>query len=230
MHCWDAHIHACMLKDVLLLSTPWTVARQASLSMRFPKQEDWTRLPCPLLGYLPDPGIKPASPELAGECFSTVPSGHLRMHIYISPNVTIWTHIGNQLGLDENCWFIFYRFIENHIPDKCDFWRQPSYLFPDLMDFSAFPWKHVSRNWARETIPEWRKGCGTGWVRTIQTMLLFFYWSVMGMSFLSPGLSFFSWWMVYPEGLPRSHSSPFLPLCASLLQPGHFTFVSSFLL
>ena len=67
--------------------------------MGFPKQEDWIRLPCPLLGYLPDPGIKPVSPELAGECFSTVPSGHLRMHIYISPNVTIWTHIGNQLGL-----------------------------------------------------------------------------------------------------------------------------------
>jgi len=34
--------------------TPWTVAHQASLSMRFPRQECWSRLPFPSLGNLPD--------------------------------------------------------------------------------------------------------------------------------------------------------------------------------
>ena len=92
-----------MLSCIRLFVTPWTVARQAPPSMEFSRQEYWSGLSFPSPGYLPDPGIEPASPALAGECFSTVPPGHLRMHVYISPNVTIWTHIGNQLGLDENC-------------------------------------------------------------------------------------------------------------------------------
>ena len=51
--------------------TPWTVARQAPLSMRFPKQEYWSGLPFPSPGNLPDPGIEPMSPTLAGEFFTT---------------------------------------------------------------------------------------------------------------------------------------------------------------
>ena len=38
--------------------TPWTVARQAPLSMGFPRREYWSGLPFPLPGNLPDPGIK----------------------------------------------------------------------------------------------------------------------------------------------------------------------------
>ena len=44
--------------------TPWTVARQASLSMRFYRQEYWIGLPFPSSGDLPDPGIEPGSPAL----------------------------------------------------------------------------------------------------------------------------------------------------------------------
>ena len=44
-----------------LFVTPWSVARQASLSMGFSRQEYWSRLPCPPARDLPDPGIKPAS-------------------------------------------------------------------------------------------------------------------------------------------------------------------------
>ena len=54
--------------------TPWTVARQAPLSMGFPRQEYWRGLPCPPPGDLPDPGIKPSSltsPALAGRFFTT---------------------------------------------------------------------------------------------------------------------------------------------------------------
>ena len=40
----------------------WTVAYQAPLSMGFPIQEYWSRLPCPAPGDFPDPGIQPVSP------------------------------------------------------------------------------------------------------------------------------------------------------------------------
>ena len=46
--------------------TPWTIGYQAPLSMGFPRQEYWSGLPFPSPGDLPDPGIKPESPELAG--------------------------------------------------------------------------------------------------------------------------------------------------------------------
>ena len=59
---------------------PWTVARQAPLFMEFSRQEDWRGLPFPTLGDLSDPEIKPMSfesPALAGEFFTTAPSGKL---------------------------------------------------------------------------------------------------------------------------------------------------------
>ena len=36
--------------------TPWTVARQAPLSVGFPRQDHWSGLPFPSPGDLPDPG------------------------------------------------------------------------------------------------------------------------------------------------------------------------------
>ena len=51
---------ACSL-CVPLLATPWTVARQAPLSMGFFRQEYWGGLPFPAAGDLPDPGIEPES-------------------------------------------------------------------------------------------------------------------------------------------------------------------------
>ena len=49
--------------------TPWTVARQAPLSMGFSRQEFWSRLPFPSPGDLPDTGTEPMSlmsPALTG--------------------------------------------------------------------------------------------------------------------------------------------------------------------
>ena len=43
--------------------TPGTVARQAPLSMRFSRQEDYRGLPCPPPGDLPDPGSNPGLPH-----------------------------------------------------------------------------------------------------------------------------------------------------------------------
>ena len=46
---------------------PWTIAYLAPLSMGFPWQEYWSGLPCPPLGDLPNPGIKPRSPALQAD-------------------------------------------------------------------------------------------------------------------------------------------------------------------
>ena len=58
----------------VLFPTPWTVARQAPLSMGFPRQEFWSGLPFPPPGDLPDPGIKPRSPALQAD---SLPLSHL---------------------------------------------------------------------------------------------------------------------------------------------------------
>ena len=47
--------------------TLWTVARQASLSMGFSRQEYWSGLSFPPPGDLRDPGIKLASPALQAD-------------------------------------------------------------------------------------------------------------------------------------------------------------------
>ena len=55
--------------------TPWTVARQAPLSMDFPGKDTGNRLPFPSPGDLPDPEIEPTSTSLAGRFFTTEPIG-----------------------------------------------------------------------------------------------------------------------------------------------------------
>ena len=52
------------LSRVRLFATPWTVTRQALLSMGFSRQEYWSGLPFPSPEDLLDPGIKPGSPTL----------------------------------------------------------------------------------------------------------------------------------------------------------------------
>ena len=64
----------CMLSHVQLFAPLWTVAHQAPLSMGFPRQESWSRLPFPSPGDLPMPGVKPSSlmsPALADRFFTT---------------------------------------------------------------------------------------------------------------------------------------------------------------
>ena len=68
-------LSAQLLSCVQLFVIPWTVAHKAPLSMRFSRQEYWSRLPFPSPGDIPDPEIKPASPALAGRFFTTEPPG-----------------------------------------------------------------------------------------------------------------------------------------------------------
>ena len=51
------------------------IAHQAPLPMKFSRQEYWSGFPFPPSGDLPDPGIEPSSPALAGGFFTTEPPG-----------------------------------------------------------------------------------------------------------------------------------------------------------
>ena len=61
------------LSPIRLFATPWTIVRQAPLSMGFSRQQYWSGLPCPSLADLPDPGIELTSPALTGGFFTTEP-------------------------------------------------------------------------------------------------------------------------------------------------------------
>ena len=63
------------LSCVQLLVTPWTVTHQASLPIKFSRQEYCSGLPCPPPGDLPDPGIETISPALQVDSLPTDPPG-----------------------------------------------------------------------------------------------------------------------------------------------------------
>ena len=58
-----------LLSHVWLFVTPGTVACQTPLSILYSRQEYWSGLPFPSPGDLPNSGIEPAAPELAGGFF-----------------------------------------------------------------------------------------------------------------------------------------------------------------
>ena len=73
-------VHVCVLSCSVVSDSAasWTVAHQASLSMKFSRQEYWGGLPFTTPGDLLDPVIKPMSlavPALVGGFFTTVPAG-----------------------------------------------------------------------------------------------------------------------------------------------------------
>ena len=67
---------------VIQVYTPTSNAEEAEVEWFYedlcPWQEYWSRLPFPSPGYLPNPGIEPESPALAGGFFSTEPPGKPR--------------------------------------------------------------------------------------------------------------------------------------------------------
>ena len=68
----------CALFSLSVVSdslTPWTVARQAPLTMGFSKQEHWSGLPSPPPGDLPNSGVEPRSPALQADSLPSEPPG-----------------------------------------------------------------------------------------------------------------------------------------------------------
>ena len=64
-----------LLSRVQLFATPWTVAHQAPLSMRFSRQEYWSGLLFPSPGDLPDPGMEPGSYASQADALPSEPPG-----------------------------------------------------------------------------------------------------------------------------------------------------------
>ena len=89
-----------MLSCVRLFATPWTIARQAPLSMGFPRQEYWSGLLFAPPGDLPDPGTESAS-ALTGGFFTTEPLGrpHSKIIYHIIYNTHTLTHKYSQSKL-----------------------------------------------------------------------------------------------------------------------------------
>ena len=56
-------------------ATPWIVAYEAPLSMKFSRQEYWSGLPFPSPGDLPDSGIEPVSPAWQVNSIPLSPQG-----------------------------------------------------------------------------------------------------------------------------------------------------------
>ena len=90
------------LSRVQLFVTPWTVAQQAPLSMEFFRQEYWSGLPFPSPGDIPDPSIKPPSPELQADALPPEPPGKPNVVYTILPLIY---QIGN-LRLEEILWLV----------------------------------------------------------------------------------------------------------------------------
>ena len=78
-----------MLSCIQLFATLWTIARQASLSIGFSRQEYWSELPFPSPGDLPNPGLEPTSPALADRFFTTEPP---RKPQFECADTSNWTH------------------------------------------------------------------------------------------------------------------------------------------
>ena len=69
----------CRFSRVQLFATPWTVARQAPLSMGFPRQEYWSGVAVSPPGDLPDPGIEPTSPSSLALQANSLPLNHTQV-------------------------------------------------------------------------------------------------------------------------------------------------------
>ena len=98
-------LHSCMLSHSAMsdFAALWTVAHQAPLSMGFPRQEYWSRLPFPPSKDLPDPEIEPTSPALASGLFTTgspeKPSNAITEDLKKSSGTQTghhWDHTGKQ--------------------------------------------------------------------------------------------------------------------------------------
>ena len=106
-----------LFSRVQLFATLQTIARQAPLSMGFPRQEYWSGFPFPSPGDLPNPGIEPTSlmsSAVAGRFFTigtTWKAQDILPQIIINCSVTqaisghvSWIQSSNDMVKDEIKW------------------------------------------------------------------------------------------------------------------------------
>ena len=81
-------VGAELLSRVRVFATPWTVACQAPLSMKFSRQEYWSGLPFPSPEDLPDPGGEPPSPASPDSLPRAIMETHTHTNGVIDSTVT----------------------------------------------------------------------------------------------------------------------------------------------
>ena len=103
------HTHAYVLSHlsrVCFFATPWTVARQAPLSLGFSRQEHWSGLPFPSPRDLAGPGVKAAShmsPALADGFFTTSATWeaqHSQINTCGKDKMVLWSRMPRSVGGD----------------------------------------------------------------------------------------------------------------------------------
>ena len=80
-------VWVCVLCHIQLFVTPWTVAHQAPLSVRFSRQEYCSGLPLSSPGDPTNPGIEPKSPVSPTSRLNSLPLSYLG-----SPKSTVLKH------------------------------------------------------------------------------------------------------------------------------------------
>ena len=68
---------------VQLFATPWTVAHQSLLSLRFSRQEYWSGLLCSPPGEFPNQGIEPGFPALQADSLPLIHQGSPIKIVYV---------------------------------------------------------------------------------------------------------------------------------------------------
>ena len=123
---------------VWLCATPWTVAHQAPLFMRFSRQEYWSGLPCPPSGELPNLGIEPMSlmsPVLAGRLFTTstnrevTANWRLRLLEEMGPLKDVWKS-AQDVGV-----MVLQETADNRVSGLCGFMQFPPSKVTQLIPF-----------------------------------------------------------------------------------------------
>ena len=105
----------CVFSCSWLFEMPWTVVRQASLSMGFFRQEHWSGLPFPQAGHLPDPRTlflltvltAAEAPWSLPSCVSCTDGqglcrAHHLVHTHLSSQMEQLLHVVGQQGLPES--------------------------------------------------------------------------------------------------------------------------------
>ena len=83
-HLSRACVCLCCFSCVQILRSPWLQPARLLCPWWFSRLEYWSRLPCPSSGDLPNPGIEPASPELADEFFTFSTTREARLSLGFS--------------------------------------------------------------------------------------------------------------------------------------------------
>ena len=100
-----SHCLQSCFNHVQPFATLQTIALKAPLSTGFFRQEYWSGLPCPSPRDLPDPGIKPASPALAGRFFTTSTTWQAQVlisyyiYIYMCVCVCVCVYVNTNLSI-----------------------------------------------------------------------------------------------------------------------------------